>query len=73
MEDNNGCIGQIMASKNMRKARHYARELALLQELVQQGVMHMSRVDSDKNVADNLTKPAQGSAGAAHNRALLGC
>jgi hypothetical protein len=71
-EDNNGCIGQVMASKGMRKARQYPTQLAALQELVHNGVMHMRRVDSADNIADALIKPLQGDLFRKHASALLG-
>jgi hypothetical protein len=71
-EDNNGCIGQVMASKGMRKARQYPTQLAGLQELVHGGVIHLRRVDSIDNIADALSKPLQGDAFRKHARALLG-
>ena len=72
LEDNNGCIGQVMASKGMRKARQYPTQLAGLQELVHSGVIHLRRVDSEDNVADALSKPLQGELFSKHASALLG-
>ena len=71
-EDNNGCIGQIMASKGMRRARQYPTQLAALQELVHNEVMHVRRVDSADNVADALSKPLQGDLFRKHSSTLLG-
>ena len=72
LEDNNGCIGQVMASKGMKKARKYPTQLASLQELVHGGVIHIRRVDSADNVADALSKPLQGDAFKRHAATLLG-
>ena len=56
LEDNNGCLGQSNATKGLRRARHYLVALGALNEAVHAGDVHLHRVDSDKNRADQFTK-----------------
>ena len=57
-EDNNGCMEQSTATKGMNEARNYLVTVALakLNESVQVSHIHLYRVDSDSNRADQMTK-----------------
>ena len=61
-EDNNGAIGQINATKGLRKARHYLTALSRLNEEKCIGSIHIKRTDSSENIADLLTKNLGGAA-----------
>ena len=61
-QDNNGAIGQINATKGLKKARHYLTALSRLNEEKCIGTIHMKRIDSEENVADIFTKILGGTA-----------
>ena len=61
-QDNNGAIGQINATKGLKKARHYLTALSRLNEEKCIGTIHMKRIDSEENVADLFTKILGGTA-----------
>ena len=61
LEDNNGCMGQATNTKGMKKARHYLVALAKLNEAVQAQKIHLFRIDSNENKADQMTKGLGGS------------
>ena len=55
--DNNACISQINAVQGVVRARQYIVMLRKIQEVLQLGIIHTARVDSNNNVADMFTKP----------------
>ena len=55
-EDNNGCIGQVNANREVSKAKHYGRTLGYLGELVHNGSLHLVRIGTKDNPADMHTK-----------------
>lgn len=72
VEDNNGCIGQVYACREVAKAKHYGRALGYLSELVNNGSVHLAKVDTDENPADTNTEALQREKFLKHSRTFLG-
>ena len=72
LEDNNGCIGQAYACREVAKAKHYGRALGYLSELVNNGSIHLVKVKTDENPADMNTKALPRNTFLKHGRSFLG-
>jgi len=55
--DNNGAIAQAKEPRSHQKSKHIQRRFHLIREIVDRGDVKISRVSTDANVADPLTKP----------------
>ena len=57
-EDNAACIYSSMDNKPMNpRSKHIDIRVFKLKEFVKDGIMTLAKIESDKQVADNLTKP----------------
>ena len=54
--DNNAAIAQAKESRSHNKSKHVLRKYHLLREIILRGDVAVSRVATDDNVADPLTK-----------------
>ena len=72
LEDNNGCIGQAYACREVAKAKHYGRALGYLSELVNNGSIHLAKVETDENPANMNTKALPREKFLKHSRSFLG-
>ena len=58
MEDNAACIYSSMDNKPMNpRSKHIDTRVFKLKEFVKEGIMTLVKIGTDKQVADNLTKP----------------
>jgi hypothetical protein len=58
MEDNAACIYSSMDSKQMNpRSKHIDTRIFKLKEFVKDGIMVLSKIGTENQVADNLTKP----------------
>ena len=55
--DNNGAIAQAKEPRSHQKSKHIERRYHLIRDIVNRGDVKISRVPTDENVADPLTKP----------------
>ena len=55
--DNNGAIAQAKEPRSHQKSKHILRRYHLICDIVDRGDVKISRVSTDANVADPLTKP----------------
>ena len=55
--DNNGAIAQAKEPRSHQKSKHIQRRYHLIRDIVDRGDVKISRVSTDANVADPLTKP----------------
>ena len=55
--DNNGAIAQAKEPRSMQKNKHVQRRYHLIRQFVNEGDIKMSKVHTDLNVSDPLTKP----------------
>ena len=55
--DNNGAIAQAKEPRSHQKSKHIQRRYHLIRDIVDRGDVKISRVSTDENVADPLTKP----------------
>ena len=55
--DNNGAIAQAKEPRSHQKSKHVDRKYHLIRDFVSRGDVRISRVDTDSNTADPLTKP----------------
>ena len=55
--DNNGAIAQAKEPRPHQKSKHIQRRYHLIRDIVDRGDVKISRVSTDANVADPLTKP----------------
>ncbi|KAL1225054.1 Retrovirus-related Pol polyprotein from transposon TNT 1-94 [Cardamine amara subsp. amara] len=55
--DNNGAIAQAKEPRSHQKSKHIERRYHLIRDIIDRGDMKISRVPTDENVADPLTKP----------------
>jgi hypothetical protein len=55
-EDNEGCIGMGNAQKPTTRTRHMDVRYFALAEWIERDLLHLARVDTKSNVADNFTK-----------------
>ncbi len=59
-EDNAACIYSSMDAKPMNpRSKHIDTRVFKLKELVKDRIMILTKIDSENQVADNLTKPLQ--------------
>ena len=72
LEDNNGCIGQAYACREVAKARHCGSALGYLSELMNNGSINLAKVDTDKNPANMNTKASPREKFLKHSRTFLG-
>jgi hypothetical protein len=58
MEDNAACIYLWMDSKPMNpRSKHTDTQIFKLKEFVRDGIMILTKIESENQEADNLTKP----------------
>ena len=55
--DNNGAIAQAKEPRSHQKNKHVQRRYHLIRQFVNEGDIKMSKVHTDLNVSDPLTKP----------------
>jgi hypothetical protein len=55
--DNNGAIAQAKEPRSHKRSKHVLRKFHLIREIYKRGDIEVNRVDSEDNVADQLTKP----------------
>ena len=55
--DNNGAIAQAREPRSHQKSRHILRRFHLIREIVERKDVQISKVHTDDNLADPLTKP----------------
>ncbi|KAL1188988.1 Retrovirus-related Pol polyprotein from transposon TNT 1-94 [Cardamine amara subsp. amara] len=55
--DNNGVIAQAKEPRSHQKSKHIERRYHLIRDIIDRGDVKISRVPTDENVADPLTKP----------------
>ena len=55
--DNNGAIAQAREPRSHQKSRHILRRFHLIREIVERKDVQISKVHTDENLADPLTKP----------------
>ena len=55
--DNNGAVAQAKEPRSHQRSKHILRRYHLIREIVHRGDVQISRVPTDDNVADPLTKP----------------
>ena len=55
--DNNGAIAQSKEARSHFKSKHVERKFHLIREIVDRGDVKMSKIHTDENIADPLTKP----------------
>ena len=56
-EDNQACILMGNGMKSSRKAKHYEVRLHFLQDSIKTGLIRFVYCETDKQIADSLTKP----------------
>ena len=55
--DNNGAIAQAKEPRSHKRSKHVLRKFHLIREIYKRGDIEVNKVDSEDNVADQLTKP----------------
>ncbi|KAL1193532.1 Retrovirus-related Pol polyprotein from transposon TNT 1-94 [Cardamine amara subsp. amara] len=55
--DNNGAIAQAKEPRSHQRSKHIERRYHLIRDIIDRGDVKISRVPTDENVADPLTKP----------------
>ena len=55
--DNNGAIAQAKEPRSHQRSKHILRRFHLIREIIDRGDVKISRVSTDDNIADPLTKP----------------
>ena len=54
--DNNGAIAQAKEPRSHHRTKHILRRFHLIREIIERGDVKLSKVASESNVADPLTK-----------------
>ncbi|KAI3729037.1 hypothetical protein L6452_17683 [Arctium lappa] len=55
--DNNGAIAQAKEPRSLQRSKHILRRYHLIREIIKRGDVSISRMSTDNNVVDPLTKP----------------
>ena len=71
-EDNLGTIDVLSNAVNNGRTKHIDVRHFWVRELVKTGIIRMQHIDTDKNIADFLTKPLVGQKFRAFRDAILG-
>ena len=68
--DNNGAISQSKEPRSHQKSKHVLRRFHLIREIVERGDVKVSKVHTEDNVADPLTKPLAQPKHESHTRSM---
>ena len=68
--DNNGAIAQAKEPRSHQRSKHILRHYNLIKEIIERGDVKISRVPTNDNVADPLTKPLPQAKHESHIRSM---